>query len=128
MTRRTPIILVSLLVAGAATFAANAFLPVPSETYCAIAGGLMFASGMIFGLIASFRSLFILARADLRRTSGIVAPLLVLIITTATWFVVVTEVIQYKRSMDKRAQYEMEHPRPPLTSQHDDYKPPVKWE
>ena len=108
MTKKTPIILISLLVAGAIIFAANGFFLVPIETYFALAGGLVFVSGMIFGVIASVRSIIVISRPDLRQISGIILPALVLIITTGTWLVVVTTLIQVNRSLEERERIEIE--------------------
>ena len=90
-------------------FLVNAFFPVPVETWFAVAGILVFVSGLLFGIFAFCRSLAVLANSASRRASGVVVPALTVAIALAAWYMVASTAIQMKRSLDKRAQLEDEH-------------------
>ena len=91
MTRKTPIILVSLLLVGTAIvvwfFASNLSMRLPEAVgICVIPAGLLFlAVGLLFGIVGSLRALLILARSDTRKASGIRIPILTLLITALAW-------------------------------------------
>ena len=102
MTKSTPFILLSLLVGGGVLFGLNAFFPVPIETWFAIAGMLVFAAGMLFGIAAGVRSIAVLSNAAFRKTTGILLPVLTIVIAGGAWAVVITTAIQVKHSMDER--------------------------
>jgi membrane-bound ClpP family serine protease len=107
MTKATPLTVICLLVGGAVLFGLNGFLPVPVETWVAIAGMVVFTSGLIFGLFAFFRGITSLASATSRRDKRL--PIVTVLLVSTAWFVVVSMAIQVKRSMDQRAQVEQEH-------------------
>ena len=109
MTKATPLTMLVLLLGGAGLFGLNAFLPLPIETWFAIAGMLVFAAGLLFGLFAFFRSVAVLANPESRRATRVLLPILTILIAGIAWFTVVTTAIQVKRSMDQRAQFEQEH-------------------
>ena len=101
--------LLSLLVGGALLFGSNGFFPVPIETWLAIAGILVFSAGLIFGLVALIRAIAIISTASSRRQSGITIPLITAAIAIVAWLAVIITAVETKRSMDKRAQYELVH-------------------
>ena len=109
MTIRSPLVLLSLLVGGALLFGSNGFFPVPIETWLAIAGILVFSAGLIFGLVALIRAIAIISTASSRRQSGITIPLITAAIAIVAWLAVIMTAVETKRSMDKRAQYELDH-------------------
>lgn len=109
MNRSTPVILVGLLAGGALLFWLNGFFSVPVETWFAIAGMLIFAAGLLFGLFGLCRAITVLTSPESRRATGILVPVLTIVVTASAWFIVVTTAIQMKRSLDKREQFEQEH-------------------
>lgn len=102
MTKATPITMVALLGGGAVLFGLNAFFPRPNETWFSIAGMIVFVSGLIFGLVAFFRGVATLASFASRQVSGILIPILTVVIAGVAWVLVVATVIHVKRSMDER--------------------------
>ncbi len=102
MTKATPLTMIGLLGGGAVLFGLNAFLPVPIETWFAIAGMVVVVAGLVFGLGAFFRGIATLTNTESRRTAGILVPILTILIAGGAWAAVVTTAIQVKRSMDQR--------------------------
>ena len=109
MPKSTPVILLGMLAGGWLIFSLNAFFPVPIETWFAIAGMLLFVAGLLFGLFGFFRGPASLRNADARRSSGIAAPVVTMLIAVTSWSIVVYTAIEMKRSLDERAQFEQEH-------------------
>ncbi len=109
ITKATPLMIVGLLTGGAVLFGLNAFFPVPIETWFATTGMLVFSAGLLFGIVALFRSIAALTNSESRRVVGLQLPLQTILIVVGILAVVVTMVIQVKRSLDKRAQVEVEH-------------------
>lgn len=100
--KRMPWILLALLVGGPSIFSLNAFFPVPVETVFAFVGMSVFFVGFfacIVGVIWAFRTL---ASAEGRQASGIVAPVVTILIAFVTWSGVVASAVAVKQSMDAR--------------------------
>lgn len=102
ITKTTPLALICLLGGGAALFGLNAFFPVPIETFFAVAGMVVFVAGLLFGLVAVFRSIGTLTNSESRRVAGIRFPIQTILIVVGIFVVVTTTAIQVKRSMDQR--------------------------
>ncbi|MFC1499355.1 hypothetical protein ACFLS1_12915 [Verrucomicrobiota bacterium] len=109
MTKLTPIILTSLLGGGFFLFWLNGFFNVPVETWFAYSGITVFAAGMIFGLISTFRSAVMLKNQNFRQSVGVIIPILTIVITVSVWSFVITSVIRINKEMEKRAQAEQEY-------------------
>jgi hypothetical protein len=108
LTKWTPLTLVGLLGSGALIFGLNAFCPVPAETVLAAAGGLIFAAGLLFGVFALFRSLAALRCAEARHSTGLVVPIVTIILAAGAWFVVIATFIQVRSSFEKRTKSQNE--------------------
>jgi len=89
-----------VLVVGGWTFFLTPFIG---------AAYLLWTAGLLFSLFDFFRAIATLSNAENRRGTGIILPLLTVLIALGAWAVVVNFGIQFKRSLDKRAQYELEH-------------------
>ena len=109
MTRQTPFTLLALLLGGIMLFLTNAFFQVPTETYLAIAGGLVFVSGLLFGVIASIRALRILLNPVFRQKTGTLIPTLTILITVMAWTAVINTTHRVKESMEEREEVEEQH-------------------
>jgi hypothetical protein len=109
MSKKTPIIMISLLGGGFILFALNGCFSVPVETYFAIAGMIVFAIGLLFALYGIFYSITVLGAASSRKASGLAVPILTLVLGCGAWFIVVGTIIQVKQSLEKRAQHKNEN-------------------
>ena len=102
ITKATPLTMVGLLSGGGVLFGLNAFLPLPIETWFAIAGMLFFAAGLIVGVAALVRGIASLSDAESRRATGVLLPILTILIAVGVWTAVVTTAITARRSLEQR--------------------------
>ncbi|OQA27898.1 MAG: hypothetical protein BWY59_00956 [Verrucomicrobia bacterium ADurb.Bin345] len=131
MTRQTPFTLLALLLGGIMIFLTNAFFQVPTETYLAMAGGLVFVSGLLFGVIASIRALRILLNPLSRQAAGTLIPTLTILITLMAWTAVINTTFRVKHSMEEREEVEEQHwnalhAQEPEPTSEDSESPPVE--
>jgi phosphate/sulfate permease len=102
LPRKTPWILLALLVGGWLIFLLNAIFPVPVETALALVGMAVFFVGMLACVVAVVWAFRTLGCLESRRASGLVAPIATIVIAFVTWSGVIASAVAVKKSMDAR--------------------------
>jgi hypothetical protein len=102
LPRKTPWILLALLVGGWLIFLLNAFFLVPGETVLALVGMAVFFVGMLACVVAVVWAFRTLGSPESRQASGFVAPIATIVIAFVTWSGVIASAVAVKKSMDAR--------------------------
>jgi len=116
LPKKTPWVLLALLVGGWLIFLLNAFFPVPVETVFALVGMSVFLVGMlacVVGVVWAFRTL---GTPEARQASGLVAPIATIVIAFVVWSGVIASAVAVKRSLDARDKHS------PVTEQTEEMK------
>lgn len=102
LPKKTPWVLLALLVGGWMIFLLNGFFTVPAETVIALVGMSIFLAGMlacVVGVIWAFRTL---ATSEGRQEAGLLAPIATILIAFVTWSGVIASAVAVKKSLDAR--------------------------
>jgi hypothetical protein len=100
--KRMPWILLALLCGGPLICSLNGFFPVQAEAVFVFGGMSVSFVGFfacIVGVIWAFRAL---ASPEGRQASGLVAPVVTIVIAFVTWSGVVASTVAVKKSLDAR--------------------------